>query len=221
MNIHVALLNVLEMTRINIKQKKIKKQTHLSPPTGSSRMKLAFRNAFYTFSTSRFFLNPNPKIPLLPIAIRTVPTFHETFRSLSATLCSATMEGGEAHAPLSSSPSLEKQFEGFRVQLDESGNLRERIRAVVMEIESTTRLMYASLLLVHQSRPTTGKENCFFFFGEFIEFYDLFFIFFLKQRFWKSQKLRLVCWRRGTSNSLKFLVITLLSITGNGGDPSS
>ncbi|XP_035545060.1 uncharacterized protein LOC118348168 [Juglans regia] len=61
--------------------------------------------------------------------------------------------GGEAQAP-TSSLSLEKQFEDFRVQLQESGSLRERIRAMAMEIESTTRLMYASLLLVHQSRPT-------------------------------------------------------------------
>jgi predicted translin family RNA/ssDNA-binding protein len=52
-----------------------------------------------------------------------------------------------------SSPDLEKQFEDFRVQLEESGSLRERIRAVAVEIESTTRLMQAGLLLVHQSRP--------------------------------------------------------------------
>lgn len=40
------------------------------------------------------------------------------------------------------------------MQLDESGGLRERIRAVVMEVESTARIMHASLLLVHQVRPT-------------------------------------------------------------------
>ncbi|XP_062117263.1 uncharacterized protein LOC133831114 [Humulus lupulus] len=117
-------------------------------------MRLAFRNAFFTFSSSysRFFLNPNRKIPFPSIAIRSVPTaLAGTFRrTLLATFCcSATMEGGESHAPL-----LEKQFEGFRVQLEESGSLRERIRAVVMDIESTTRLMHAGLLLVHQSRPT-------------------------------------------------------------------
>ncbi|PON60342.1 Translin [Parasponia andersonii] len=119
-------------------------------------MKLAFRNAFFTFSSSRFVLNPNPpKLPLLlPFAVRTVPTVTETFRSLSATLCSATMEGGEAHASSSPPSLLEKQFEGFRVELDESGSLRERIRVVVMEIESTARLIHADLLHVHQSRPT-------------------------------------------------------------------
>lgn len=51
-------------------------------------------------------------------------------------------------------PSLEKQFGEFRTHLEQSGTLRDRIRAVVSEIESTTRLMYASILLVHHSRPT-------------------------------------------------------------------
>ncbi|TKY62137.1 Translin protein [Spatholobus suberectus] len=50
--------------------------------------------------------------------------------------------------------SLENQFDEFRVQLEESGTLRDRIRSVVSEIESSTRLIYATLLLVHQSRPT-------------------------------------------------------------------
>ncbi|XP_009382137.2 uncharacterized protein LOC135584115 [Musa acuminata AAA Group] len=53
----------------------------------------------------------------------------------------------------SSSYSVEKQFEGFRVQLEESGNVRERIRAVVMEMEGAVRLMHSSLLLVHHTRP--------------------------------------------------------------------
>lgn len=59
------------------------------------------------------------------------------------------MTGGETDAPTS----MEKQFEDFRIKLDEAGSLRERIRAVVNEIESITRLMHASLLHVHQSRP--------------------------------------------------------------------
>ncbi|KAE8692492.1 Non-intrinsic ABC protein 12 isoform 1 [Hibiscus syriacus] len=62
------------------------------------------------------------------------------------------MAGGDSESPLTS-PSLEQQFEKFRVQLEDSGSLLERIRAVVMEIESATRLMQASLLLVHQSKP--------------------------------------------------------------------
>lgn len=127
-------------------------------------MKSAFRNAYFALSHS---LNPNLNDSLLLFSLRSLPAVAissspsrvktETFHSLSATLCTATMAGGEAHVP-PSSPLLEKQFDSFRVQLDESGSLRERIRAVVMEIESTTRLMHAGLLLVHQSRPTTGTQ---------------------------------------------------------------
>ncbi|XP_041028251.1 translin [Juglans microcarpa x Juglans regia] len=128
-------------------------------------MRPAFKNAYFNLSGS---LNPNSKIPIFfPLhAFLTLSTFQSpTFRfgsgsfrtlspSLSLSLCSSSMaSGGEAQAP-TSSLSLEKQFEDFRVQLQESGSLRERIRAMAMEIESTTRLMYASLLLVHQSRPT-------------------------------------------------------------------
>ncbi|KAF3441869.1 hypothetical protein FNV43_RR15784 [Rhamnella rubrinervis] len=123
-------------------------------------MKSAFRNAYFALSHS---LNPSPYSSLLLFSLRSLPAVAipsspprlqpETFRSLSASLCTATMAGGEAYVP-PSSPSLEKQFDSFRVQLDESGSLRERIRAVVMEIESTTRFMHAGLLLVHQSRHT-------------------------------------------------------------------
>ncbi|EPS74028.1 translin-like protein [Genlisea aurea] len=48
---------------------------------------------------------------------------------------------------------LESQFKDFRHQLDDSDALRDRIRALVSEIESVTRLMQSRLLLVHQSRP--------------------------------------------------------------------
>ncbi|XP_057535031.1 uncharacterized protein LOC130813256 isoform X2 [Amaranthus tricolor] len=44
------------------------------------------------------------------------------------------------------------QFESFRSQLDESGNLRDRIRNIALQIESVTRIMLANLLLVHQPR---------------------------------------------------------------------
>nr|AFK45825.1 unknown [Lotus japonicus] len=66
----------------------------------------------------------------------------------------AGVDGSLSAAPPSPTQSLEKQFDVFKAQLEESGTLRERIRHVVSEIESTTRVMYASLLLVHQSRPT-------------------------------------------------------------------
>ncbi|XP_030926922.1 translin [Quercus lobata] len=129
-------------------------------------MRPAFRNAYFNLSRS---LNPNPtKLTLPPFSLNAFPTFStslpptfrtfrlttETFRP-TRTCCSySPMADGEAHAPPTSFPSLEKQFEVFRVQLEDSGSLRERIRAVVMEIESTTRLIHANLLLVHQSRPT-------------------------------------------------------------------
>ncbi|XP_050243072.1 uncharacterized protein LOC126691861 [Quercus robur] len=129
-------------------------------------MRPAFRNAYFNLSRS---LNPNPtKLTLPPFSLNAFPTFStslpptfrtfrlttETFRP-TRTCCSySPMADGEAHAPRTSFPSLEKQFEVFRVQLEDSGSLRERIRAVVMEIESTTRLIHANLLLLHQSRPT-------------------------------------------------------------------
>ncbi|ERM94850.1 hypothetical protein AMTRI_Chr07g29300 [Amborella trichopoda] len=49
---------------------------------------------------------------------------------------------------------MEEQFESFRQQLEESGGVRERIRAVAMEIESCIRFMHSSLLLVHHSLPS-------------------------------------------------------------------
>ncbi|PQQ21120.1 translin isoform X1 [Prunus yedoensis var. nudiflora] len=116
-------------------------------------MKSAFRNVYCTLFRS---LNPNPPCNFLPLRLTLlIPPSPQsiraqTFRSLSPTHSSASMPGGEAHA----APLLEKQFEDFRAQLEESGTLRERIRAVVMEIESTTRLIHSSLLLVHQSRST-------------------------------------------------------------------
>lgn len=131
----------------------------------------AFRNACLTFSRS---LNPNPNNPFFLVTLRTLPIITashspahlsshftaETFRPLLPVCCfsSLSMAGGDDHSAPPSSESLERQFEDFRLQLEESGSLRERIRAVVTEIESTTRLMYASLLLVHHSRPTAGSK---------------------------------------------------------------
>ncbi|KAL0316223.1 UNVERIFIED_CONTAM: hypothetical protein Sradi_5500500 [Sesamum radiatum] len=61
-----------------------------------------------------------------------------------------------SHSPHSPSVhSLEKQFQEFRHQLDDSGSLRERIRSVAADIESAARVMHSSLLLIHQSRSIT------------------------------------------------------------------
>ncbi|XP_048127563.1 translin isoform X2 [Rhodamnia argentea] len=122
-------------------------------------MKTTFRSACSTISRS---LNPNPPslsalhgprstvvAPLLRSFRSRCTTRAPPFRVLSSvTHCSSAMSGGEAPAL-----PLEKQFEDFRSQLEDSVSLRERIRLVVMEIESTTRLMYSSLLLVYLSRP--------------------------------------------------------------------
>ncbi|KAL6842414.1 hypothetical protein ACP4OV_027841 [Aristida adscensionis] len=51
------------------------------------------------------------------------------------------------------SPFMESQFESFRAQLDGSSTLRDRIRAVVTEVESASRVASAALLLVHQPVP--------------------------------------------------------------------
>ncbi|XP_019444323.1 PREDICTED: translin-like [Lupinus angustifolius] len=107
-------------------------------------IKPAFRNANHTFTLLRFSLNPFILVSLPYLKFETFRHSHpvSSFSSLS-------MANGDN--PLSSY-SLEKQFETFRTELEESGTLRERIRSVVSEIESTTRVMYATLLLVHQSR---------------------------------------------------------------------
>lgn len=63
--------------------------------------------------------------------------------------------GGDSHALLPSA-SMEKQFTDFRHHLEESGSLRDRIKAVASEIESSNRLLQSYLLLVHQSRPLPG-----------------------------------------------------------------
>ncbi|MED6156748.1 hypothetical protein PIB30_017360 [Stylosanthes scabra] len=116
-------------------------------------IKPAFRNAcycyYYTITRS---LNPNP---FFLVSLPTSPFLTlQSFRPSSSTFSSSAMAGGGADNSVAVSHSLEKQFDAFRSQLEESGTLRERIRNVVSEIESTTRIMYASLLLVHQSRPT-------------------------------------------------------------------
>ncbi|KAG1354940.1 hypothetical protein COCNU_07G010520 [Cocos nucifera] len=79
---------------------------------------------------------------------------HPTPPSSSASPSSSTTAAAATLRSSSSfSSSMEKQFEDFRVHLEESGSVRERIRGVVMEMEGAIRLMHSSLLLVHQSLP--------------------------------------------------------------------
>ncbi|KAL0375067.1 UNVERIFIED_CONTAM: hypothetical protein Sradi_3422400 [Sesamum radiatum] len=118
----------------------------------------------------RHFYYPRIFIPLLkpyppPPTSPSSPPYAAVFFSKHSPLTS--MAGGESgtHVPsLATFRSLEKQFEEFRHQLEDSGSLRERIRSVALEIESATRLMHSSLLLIHQSRPVpevleTAKEQ--------------------------------------------------------------
>nr|GMC82204.1 translin [Ipomoea batatas]GMC90486.1 translin [Ipomoea batatas] len=115
-------------------------------------MKSVYRNAISLLS--RTALNPKPTFPPIPTLIPA--------RNFSVPLCNVplsvsyctSMAGGDLDAPLShSSEKLEKQFDEFRKNLLDSSSLRDRIRAVAMEMESTSRLIHSTLLLVHQSRP--------------------------------------------------------------------
>ncbi|KAL9429336.1 hypothetical protein AB3S75_031201 [Citrus x aurantiifolia] len=125
-------------------------------------MKSAFRNAVALRTLLHYHcINPHfHSLPRFSVAAVSSPpsslvspskpeTFRFRRRSSPLRVRYSSMTGGETDAPTS----MEKQFEDFRVKLDEAGSLRERIRAVVNEIESITRLMHASLLHVHQSRP--------------------------------------------------------------------
>ncbi|KAI5064078.1 hypothetical protein GOP47_0020748 [Adiantum capillus-veneris] len=69
-----------------------------------------------------------------------------------APYCSST-EAGKAGSMMELM-SVDRQFEEFRLQLEESGAVRERLRAIVSELDSATRLMQAQLLLIHHSRPS-------------------------------------------------------------------
>lgn len=130
-------------------------------------MKSAFRNAVALRTLPHYhFINPHfHSLPRFSVAAVSSPpsslvspskpeTFRFRRRSSPLRVRYSSMTGGETDAPAS----MEKQFEDFRVKLDEAGSLRERIRAVVNEIESITRLMHASLLHVHQSRPLSGNK---------------------------------------------------------------
>ncbi|CAF1700282.1 unnamed protein product [Brassica oleracea] len=128
-------------------------------------MNSAYRSVHLTASR---LINPNPisssLLHLLPLYSSThaaPPRSSPLRRRFLATPSSSSfyipMAAGDDQVPPPESHLLEKQFESFRVQLEESAALREQIRAVVMEIESATRLIQANLLLVHQSRPIPAE----------------------------------------------------------------
>ncbi|KAL8125988.1 uncharacterized protein LOC141720649 [Apium graveolens] len=114
-------------------------------------MKSAFRNAspaklsHYLSSNARYssFLNPNSFLTFTPIHFQNVVVRKPSW-------CH-TLSAAQTHAP--PPPVMDKEFETFRQVLDESGCLRDRIKVVSSEMESTNRVFHSLLLLVHQSRP--------------------------------------------------------------------
>ncbi|CAN0914043.1 TSN [Linum grandiflorum] len=113
---------------------------------------MSFRTACFSLRCSSL----NPRSNRLPIFRALSQSVTASFRLPSRSFCfSPTMDrpGGAGDESLNALSSLENQFKGFRSQLEESGSLRDRIKTVATDIESTTRSMQASLLRVHQSRP--------------------------------------------------------------------
>lgn len=140
---------MVTLAKHNLNTRPTKKKNEKSKTKQAMQyMKPAFRNAAsYCHAFSRSLaLNPNPLILVYPFRRP------ETFCLVPPVSC---FSSSMAMPP----SSLEKQFDAFRVQLEESGTLRDRIRSVVSEIESSNRLIYATLLLVHQSRPTPGSAK--------------------------------------------------------------
>ncbi|KAE8646248.1 hypothetical protein Csa_016623 [Cucumis sativus] len=84
---------------------------------------------------------------LLCINLQEEP-YHSTFTYLSCS--SSNMASTDADA-LASSFSVEKQFEHFRAQLQDSGSLCDCIRSVAMEIESSTRLLKSEFYIFQKS----------------------------------------------------------------------
>ncbi|XP_051113715.1 uncharacterized protein LOC127239555 [Andrographis paniculata] len=114
-------------------------------------MKSAFRSAIETAAlTFSLRSSINPRALGNPLVLRRRRAASPTVHSLFASMAHGDSGPGEP-SPLVFS--LEKQFEEFRHQLDDTGALRERIRNVATEIESATRIMHSNLLLIHQSRP--------------------------------------------------------------------
>uniref|UniRef100_A0A0D9XK47 Translin n=1 Tax=Leersia perrieri TaxID=77586 RepID=A0A0D9XK47_9ORYZ len=106
-----------------------------------------------------FLLSPLPPPPTFSAAAsrlllprRRFPT--ATFLPLPLRrLCSTSTSASGSSSGSQPSPVMDAQFESFRAQLDESSTLRDRIRAVVSEVESASRVASAALLLVHQPVP--------------------------------------------------------------------
>ncbi|KAJ0624596.1 putative Translin family [Helianthus annuus] len=107
-----------------------------------------------TTALSHRSINPNSKTLIsattATVSLRLNSTTTLTQQPTHRNHSFASMAAGDSSP---TSAAVEKQFDEFRHRLEESGSLRDRIRAVATQIESTTRMMHSSLLLIHQSRP--------------------------------------------------------------------
>ena len=106
----------------------------------------ALRAAFLAPPAAAFRLLPPRRVFLLPL--------HRLSSSSSPTAppCAASSDSQPPPLPAF----MDAQFESFRSQLDGSSALRDRIRAVVSEVESASRAASAALLLIHQPVPLSG-----------------------------------------------------------------
>ncbi|TVU30562.1 hypothetical protein EJB05_22192, partial [Eragrostis curvula] len=96
---------------------------------------------------------PPPAAASRLLASRRVALLLPLRRLCSSAPPHAAAAAADFQPPPRPSPVMDAQFESFRSQLDESSTLRDRIRAVVAEIESASRVATAALLLVHQPVP--------------------------------------------------------------------
>lgn len=106
----------------------------------------ALRVAFLAPPAAAFCLLPPRRVFLLPL--------HRISSSSSpaAPPCAASSDSQPPPLPAF----MDAQFESFRAQLDGSSALRDRIRAIVSEVESASRAASAALLLIHQPVPLSG-----------------------------------------------------------------
>ncbi|KAJ3682499.1 hypothetical protein LUZ60_015072 [Juncus effusus] len=115
-------------------------------------MRAAFRTSFQLIALP--LLSHSHTKPLLSSS----SSLRFIFSSTSP-LRSSVSDSFSSSASTPPSPFMEKQFEHFKAQLEESGGVRERIRSVVTEIEAVNRMLSSCLLLVHQSLPLSEVLN--------------------------------------------------------------
>lgn len=129
-----------------------------TPKTQNLLMRAAYRTAICS-PLSRLLQ------PLLtPLGFRFSPLLPSTpplSRSPSLRCCSSFDPPDPFLVPPPSPFPMEKQFEEFKLQLEESGGVREKIRGVVAEIEASNRMLSSCLLSVHQSLPLSGLSSCY------------------------------------------------------------